>query len=602
MEEMKPPEIVPKLSSSLAQFEIVFAEDPKNPLSLISPPLNDIEEMAELGRTSFSLKKDGVHQDLLRVTAEDRLFEMLEKSKRFQDSATFNNRLANLHGLVGNEREEESSAELAYRLQSTPLFARKVGEVRARRGDIAGAREIFSRIWAADSYSALRLASFGVIEGDLELAEKWVEEALRLNPAGYSERLFQGALRLIQNDFGPAIAFFRMALDERPNSSVAYSNLGMAYLGANSPLKAFRCLKRSISLDPFNRNALVALADVGSRLRRHAEVVSALQYFVEFEQKDPVVWGRLARSLLRMNLIDESIQALKCQGGIKSTAGVWNNLGVAYAKKKDFKNALQALNHALHMDAEGGLTQELLIARNIASLVASVGMFEQALAITTSIVEQDIDRSIARDRKVAEIYSIHMHAMLRVGRSKEALQVAESLLEVENLAESLTKWIILTETSHHGIERDDDNKLGTLLDQFKLRLKDPSERNTRVLNNMAFAFAELGRLDEAMYCINLASAVVHKEPYITATLGLIHLKKGNLSRGVSLYREAIHLSQRDADKARIRQKMNIELGKMFEIEDVGKSKRYFLRAFGEKRGERALHKQAAALLRRLPKH
>ncbi|NYZ61555.1 tetratricopeptide repeat protein [Luteimonas deserti] len=596
METSKPPEVAPALSADPARFEIVFAEDPKSALSLISPPLDDILEMSELRRQAYSLKEDGPQLETLKAAAIQRLLELQRKTDKFSNSSTFQNRLANLHGLVGNSSLEREATKSAARLATDPFFSRKLGDMYARLGERGDAVSIFESSWEGDSYSALRLASFGVIDQDFERAALWISRAVGLNPAGYAERLFEGAFRLVQNDFSGAISSLRIALDERPNSSVAYANLGFAYIGNNMPDRAYAALKRSISFDPFNKSALVAFSDVCAFLDKNYEAVHSLRSFVEFEQKDDAIWARLARSLLRTNQYDEALSALKMQGAIKASVSLWNNIAVVYHRKKDTVRAVQAFKHALSMDSEGGLEQEIFVSKNIASLMSSMGQFDQVLKVTESILSQDTDYHIGKTDKIADLYSVHMNALIKTGRSNEAFDLAHNLLDVKGVSHKLIRWIFFTESSFLGLSRTNDARLSRLLDDC---LRDDSilrYRDLPVINNLAFALAEIGRLEEASYLLSKVSYGLHKDAYLTATLGLISVRKGNLARAEKLYREAIGLAVTSQDKTRIRQKMNVELGRALISKDARRGRRLLQKAVSETSGERTLVKQASAAL------
>lgn len=595
MDEIKETQGVPSLSATPARFEVVFTDDASNPLTLVSPPLADINEMQMLGENSFSLKVDGNHNEHLRESAQAHLASMLQKFDRFKYSATFHNRLANLHSILGNLVEESAAVRAAIDLEDSAIFSRKLGEVSARQGRIDSAKEILAKIAGEDSIASLRLAAFSVREGDLKAAKYWLTIALDVNPSGYSERLFQGALFIVERRFKEAIGILKIAVDERPNSSVAYCNLGLAYLGLGQIRQASKCLKRSISLDPFNRNALLLYADINAQLGLDDDVIPVLRYFTEFEQKDPAIWERLARSLLKVGLIDDSVTALKCQGAVNPTAGVWNNLGVAYARKKDHARALQAFKQALHSESEGGLALDLLITRNSAHLLSSVGQYEQALAITSHVIAQDQDYDLAGDSEFWDIYSSHVNSLIKLKRFDEAFEVTANLIDAERISSDLAVWIASAEAAHLGVNRNNDARLASTLYWFKSRCPDYFVNDKVAINNIAFGFAEIGALDDALRLIGHVSSYVHFDPYVTATMGLINMRRMKREKGEALYKEAIHLARRPFDKSRIRQKMNIEIAKTYLSTDVKKAVRYLGKASDERLGEDVLRRQALQL-------
>ena len=598
MDDVNQPKSSGSLASSPARFEIVFADDPQNPLALVTPPIDDIAEMVNLSRSVFSLKADGGYARILRVAAEVQLDGLLEKSGRFSLSSTFNNRVANLHSVLGEFELEERSARAAYEANSSEVMARKLADATLRVGDPSKAENMLLEIAAVDSGAALRLAAFEIRKGNFQAAESWIKTAVELQPWGYAERLFQGALCLVQGRCREAVGILKIALDDRPNSSVVYSNLGFAYLGEAQYIQANKSLRRAVALDPFNKTALFAYADLASRMGCDREVVSALRYYIEFEQKDASAWERLARSLFRLEMYDDALLALKSQGAISPTAGVWNNIGVAYSRKRDAVRSMQSFKQALQAPSSAGLGLDLLIVKNSAALVSSAGRYEEVLAMTNHVVGQDAGLELARDLVASEIYSIHMHALMRTGMEGSALSLAEKLLDVNGIARPLLRWIASTESAYRGLHRENDDLLNNLLDRFMATLEPDDFREVSVSNNMAFAFAEIGRLDDAVRCLRYVSSSIHVAPYPTATLGLINMRRGNFDRGVQLYEEAIHRATTKSDKARIRQKMNLELAIRYEGEPK-RSLRFLEKVVDDKLGEAVLRRRAVEMKRRL---
>lgn len=476
MDAPKVPQTPPALAIAQAQFEIVLAEDGGNPLAFVSPPISDISEMAELEKSCFSLSSKNIGSKLFEEGARQRLDELQNKATKFNDSATFHNRIANLQRATGDLQGEASSLAQASAIDNRVFFSRKMAENIFRRGHLDSAKKAFEKLASKDSYSALRIASLFVLSGDMEGAERWVTTAVELRPEGYAERLFQGGIALVKGKFDEAIRLLWMALSERPTSSVAYNNLAMAYLGANYPKKAFNCLKRAVALDPLNRSAILALADVGYFLNRDADTINSIRYFAHFEQREPAIWSRLARSLLRLEAFDECIAALKRQGAFEKSISLWNNLGVAYARKKSKEQSLEAFNYALTISPGTGTHEELVVGRNIAQLVSTIGKPDLLLSITTSLVQSDVDMKLARDVQLCDIYGFHINALTNMGRSDEALSLSQSLIGNPAIGEPLAKWLFQSLTGVYGLNRSKDEQLSDVLDRFLIskfvKLKD----------------------------------------------------------------------------------------------------------------------------------
>lgn len=600
MDAPKVPDTSPALAIAPANFEIVLADDADNPLSFVSPPINDISEMAELANECFSLRHATRTSGIFEASARQQLFDLEKKSKTLFDSPTFFNRLANLQRALGDLQSEASSLNQAFSLGPSPFLRRKIAESTLRSGDMEGARNAFAEMAMQDAHSALRTAYLSVLEGDLDGAERWVNHAVDLEPDGYAERLFQGGLLLHRGQLHQAIRIFWMAIGERPNSSVAYANLALAYLGTSNAKKAFTCLKRAVALDPLNRSAILAIADVAHLLERDTDAINSIRYFLQFEQREPAVWSRLARSLLKIGAIDECIDALKRQGAFERSTALWNNLGVAYARKQKKAQSLEAFNYALSMEGDGKSRAELVVARNIAQLISTIGKPDLLLSVTESIVSQDIDYSLAHDPELCDIYGFFISALMQNGRREEALELSEELLSDPALGAPLSNWLFQSLTGLYGLSRNHDDALTRILDNFLG--SDLSEKsNVGLMNNVAFALIELDRLDEAEKCLKQAQQWLHKDAYLTATFGLINFRRGRAARGEMLYKEAISLARTPHDKSRIRQKMYLEIGRYSSPQDAQRARRALEKVLKEKKGEKVLIRQASLLLKEAAK-
>ena len=598
MEALKAPSAQPELSISPARFEIVLAEDSRNPLAFISPPIRDISEMAELKRSAFSLSRNEYDTENFAEGLHLKLDDLLQKFSRFADSSVFHNRLANLHRALGNAAQEIESLKQAVAIDDRTFLKRKLGDGYLRAGDDDRAQKLLYSLADKDSLSALRLASIYVVNGDIDEAEQWVQRAVDLEPGGYAERLFQGGIKLYKAEYPQAIRLFRMAIEERPGSSVAYSNLALAYLGVQNITRAFDCFKRAVALDPFNRSALLALSDVGHVLGKDSDVVPSLRYFLQFEQREPSMWGRMARSLLKIGATDECIEALKRQGAFERSTSVWNNLGVAYAVRNSKEQSIQAFRYALTVEEKGGSRDEMIVARNTAQLISTTGNHQLLLDITKSLVGVHIASKefvLADDHQLSDIYGFHINALINLGRKDEAISLAMDLLRLPALGEPLAKWIFQSLTSSLGLDRRSFGVLSEVLDRF---VESDFSRTTdvNVINNICFALAEVGRIEEAELFIRQCSVHFHKNAYLTATLGLINFRKGRHERGELLYREAVSLAVKSSDKVRIRQKLNLEIGRALATSKPAQSRRALDRVVKEKQGERQLVRQALDIL------
>ncbi len=105
------------------------------------------------------------------------------------------------------------------------------------------------------------------------------------------------------------------------------------------------------------------------------------------------MWARLARALLELGETGEAIAALKRQGSIEDTSAVWNNLGVAYYRKRDLKKAAEAYKYAVEKDAPKQTRSALLALRNMTALLSNTRQLDALLKLTTAVIAEDVDHN-----------------------------------------------------------------------------------------------------------------------------------------------------------------------------------------------------------------
>ena len=593
METPKLPDDSAAISIGKSRIEISLGDAIGGGLTLVSPPFEDISEMTELGAQAFSVTEHAEQSSVFNGYLERELEILESRLKDFPSSVALNNRIANIARRFGSRATAMEASQRAAALANDVFHNRKLAISEAESGSRLAAEKLLAELADKDSGAALYLASLKISDGDFETARDLIDMAVRNQPDGHDERIFQGALCLLGGDPISAITYFRIAIEDRPRSSTAHCNLGFAYLLSGRPDKAYEKLRRAIALDPLNRSALLAFADVGHSIGKDGDVISYLRNFVEFEQKDAPIWGRLSRSLLKLGLVDDCIHALKRQGAISNTVAVWNNLGVAYAANKQTSASIRALNYALSMDADIGT--ELLVARNAAHVISSLGKHDLALSVTSHIVEQDVTRELASDSRLGDLYIFHIYSLRNCHRSSEADALSKELIGLPAISTNLARWIVNDTTSRLALERSDDEFLSKFINTFAADVvRDHS--NPMVANNVAFALAEIGMVSDAERVLHRYAHLIHRDPYLTATAGLIQLRKGRMDRGEELYREAAAIARRPRDRTRILQKLNLEMGRHYATVGDKRATSVLKRAASEKGGERALATSALKLL------
>jgi tetratricopeptide (TPR) repeat protein len=124
----------------------------------------------------------------------------------------------------------------------------------------------------AQAWNHLGLAHHGA--GQVEQAQRYYREALRLDVSLASARYNLGALSLEQNDIGAAIEHLTSYTAFQPQSADGWIKLGNAQTRARRLDQAERCYKNALERRPRDAEALNGLGNVAFHRRRTQEALS----------------------------------------------------------------------------------------------------------------------------------------------------------------------------------------------------------------------------------------------------------------------------------------------------------------------------------------
>jgi tetratricopeptide (TPR) repeat protein len=588
-------------------LEVILAEDGDRPLALILPPTEDLDVIEGIRDANISVTDIAVADAEGRVIAfREELAAALEKLDRFSGSPTFLNRLANLAAAAGDLEGEATYIALARAKTSEPFYAHRQADNLLSRGRSADAERLLGQLdLTNDLYGNLKLAVLHIQRRELGAAADRVARALDVDPTDFAARLFDGGLKLLAGQYDRAINSFRIAAEDRPASAAVYSNMAIAYIRLQQYGQAFAALKRAVALGPLNVSAVFLLADLAFERHRDEDAIPSLKYLLRFEQKLAPGWARLARAFFQIRSLDDAITALRHEASGRESSSVWNNLGVCYALRSDPTRALQSFKRAMELGKDGRGRDYFLAAKNMTQAFAARGEHALVLHLTTSLLAEDTTNLCRKDDQVSDIYALHLTALLKLGRDDQMMALSEDILSNRECSTRLISWTLANVIAYEALHDPDPGRaLGRIAvwQEWVERLPfDAVSGKVNLYNNIAFALAEAGRLAEAEYYLKAIASHIHHEPYPTATLGLVTMRRGNVERGTRRYREAISLARMPHDKARIRQKLNLELGRHFAATNPGKARRYLENASRMSGAEDMLVKQATSMLRTLPR-
>jgi Tfp pilus assembly protein PilF len=109
------------------------------------------------------------------------------------------------------------------------------------------------------------------------LAENWYKRAVEIAPDNLDFINKLGASQIEQNKLDEGIKTMQLSLQKNPKQSIAFTNLGFAYLKQNNTQKAMDFYNQALALDPDFEQALLNKAGLYNYLGKPIEAKNMLK-------------------------------------------------------------------------------------------------------------------------------------------------------------------------------------------------------------------------------------------------------------------------------------------------------------------------------------
>lgn len=589
---------------------LISIGDGDDAVILALPSALEIDEITSPEIVDFALQ---VHDPICTESAEqldDEIQNLELKRARFKDSVKILTHLSHLSNLAGNLGDSESYLLEARQLKNSNFIEHELGNVYIDREEPETAWSIYNNCdLSKDIRANLRLAFILSKQNKILEAKKYVDNAICIDATDYSARMFEGAIELWNGSWERAIRSFKVAAEERDTSSALFVNLAAAYWALGQKQKSTQALKRAHFLDPLNINATLFLSDVLFLEGMPQNCIPLVKATLEFYPLNSALWARYARAFYETGKRQEdskryfldALEALKRQAQLSESFGVWNNIGVVYAALQDHGKARRFFGQALTLASQAQQAPEIPLSNLVTSFINS-REYKNAYKLTEEYLSSIEDKNPVTTVQT-QLLIQNMIALEAIGERTQAASRAEKLLtgqfeEIEDELEFIVHLLFfrtIVEPNWTVIEKYLPRAIEII------RTQNISEAaKSRASNNIIFALLTFGDLEQAQSLITHVAPLVHIDPFVTATYGLFHIKKGNLERAEELYTEAVALASTRINKNRIKQRMNLELGKAnAQLGYSSKAVRMLSRAAKQKDGYKSASTEAQEMIRQL---
>lgn len=248
-------------------------------------------------------------------------------------------------------------------------------------------------------------------------AEKLCNQALEKDPSQHKAHLHLARLYEKQENYGKVVSSYEKYRQAHPNDTNIQLKLADAYLKAKQYKQAVAMFEGFHKADPNNMDVMNTLVSLYRKDQQFAKAEKLAQEILARDAKNVHVyrnlillyydWGKLNQAILVSTL---ALQGLKAQD-----AGIYNNLGMIYLKKKDETRASANFMAALKIDKDN---QEAHL--NLGTIAIRRGAWKQALEHFETVLKKSPDHLYANRN-----YGV---ALMGTQRMMEAKKVYDKIL------------------------------------------------------------------------------------------------------------------------------------------------------------------------------
>lgn len=545
-----------------------------------------------------------------KALAEQEIELLLNKERRYSESATFHARLAAWATVAEQYGLAMDHTRTALNLSNNPIYALKLAELYVAADQTGQAEKQFASPNLSKNVTAyLRRTELCLRKNEYKPAEELVAAALAIDPSDWRANLLDACLRMAAKQFPDAIRSLRKASKERPNSPQVYTNMGVAHYFSGDFRKACRDLRKAIALDPLNENAIVLLCDISLEHNIDPDIATKyLETYVSYRPTSLPALDRLAKIYCHSGRYEDALNILRAALTIHGDPGTLNNIGVVHAYKGNLPLATKYFAEA------GGSAENVyedhLAQLAIANLITAwfqCSQDDKVIEKALTFIQGCPDERYLADSSLSRIAAVLIRALSRSGRYRELKEIGEAFIDSREISASCLADVASV-LSAEAIFAENNAERAVELASKAVEAAAPlgarfRETQMIAMNNLGFALLEADRVDEAAPIVRALSSTVRGRAFVSATKGLLALRNGEYEKGKKLYGHAIAEVQDEGVKNLMQQKLELEKGRYWlGLGDTRKAKKCLQRAvrfktvFGQGRDIAVFRENAKRLL------
>lgn len=309
---------------------------------LVSP--ESVESRKQLGRAFYLL---GRHTEALAVFCEA---EVLGIVRGLQEDWELHYNIGMCHSFLRNVDEAVNSFLRSLGIQRHDITFLQLGKQLIEVKNYIGAISVFTEALESSPHSPELLATLGqlhLLDGNTTKAFEFYCQCLTEDATNV--KAIMGASSIIQNngEFDVALTKYRVAVAKIPDSAQLQNNIGVCYFGKKNLYAAVSCLRKSVSLAPFEWIANYNLGITYLSMGRHASAFQHLSASITLKPQFAPSYMYLGVCLSSLNDIENAFEAYEKSLSINDDVLARINYTVTLLNSNRQQQAALQLNHVL---------------------------------------------------------------------------------------------------------------------------------------------------------------------------------------------------------------------------------------------------------------
>ena len=371
-----------------------------------------------------------------------------------------------------------------------------------------------------------------------------------------------GFILLNSNQLEESRVYFLRSLEIKPNFIHANNNLGVYFLRKKDIEKAGIYFQKALSE---NINFLPAHENLLQIMLLNNQFKNALAYINKINRSElivPIKWkGIIGTILAKQNKFKEAAEAfLNYLEQDPENSYILNNLGFCYFAQNKIKESEFYLKRSYSISKNRGqLAKNHLVFYNLCRLFLGKGDLEK--------VKDTADEILYYFPNDPHGYYFLASGLIKKEKFEDARSLLYKAIEGQpNISEAYTDLGFILSSI--------DRKYEEAIQIMKIAME-KGITSSLTLNNMAYAYAKMGKLREAEEVIDRINKPIPPECF--ATKGLIAIRMGLIKNGEELYLKAISKLPNRYLKTIARQILNLEKARYFITKKNIPKAKYYLK-------------------------